>query len=139
MSTQHLEKAEPAQATEPTVTERPPSKQSFMSKVRLREPGPTALSLAQKKALTTILYGLNSMGATWASSIHSPATPSIEKEFHLGSRDSLAARRVGPRDEDSLSKRLEEFTPRFTSVNNLFIGNSAVLSSPELPLSCDGQ
>lgn len=98
MSTQDLEKAEPAQATEPTVTERPPSKQSFMSKVRLREPGPTApftrpvshIKSAddtvvdfdvpddpyrpinwsfRKKVLTTILYGMTTMGKVFGNAL----------------------------------------------------------------------
>ncbi|KAJ5519534.1 hypothetical protein N7453_001956 [Penicillium expansum] len=115
MSTQDPEKAEPTQATEPTPTmaEKPLPKQSFMSKVRLRESGQTAAFTHpvshiksaddtvvdfdgpddpyrpinwsfRKKALTTILYGMTTMGATWASSIYSPAIPGIAKEFHIG-------------------------------------------------------
>jgi hypothetical protein len=98
MSTQDPEKAEPTQATEPTMTEKPLPKQSFMSKVRLREPGQTAAFTHpvshiksaddtvvdfdgpddpyrpinwsfRKKALTTILYGMTTMGKWFGNAL----------------------------------------------------------------------
>ncbi|PWY67301.1 MFS multidrug transporter [Aspergillus eucalypticola CBS 122712] len=38
----------------------------------------------RKKAITTILYGLTTMGATWASSIFSTGTKQIDAEFGVG-------------------------------------------------------
>ncbi|KAJ5718461.1 hypothetical protein N7488_004107 [Penicillium malachiteum] len=92
--------------------EKPQHPQSFLSKIRLRSPGqaapfthPAGESKSdnsnivdfdgpedpyrpmnwsfKKKALTTILYGMTTMGATWASSIYSAAIPDVEKEFHI--------------------------------------------------------
>ncbi|OJJ49675.1 hypothetical protein ASPZODRAFT_2115362 [Penicilliopsis zonata CBS 506.65] len=41
-----------------------------------------------KKAVTTVLYGLTTMGATWASSVYSPGVDQISKEFHIGTEVS---------------------------------------------------
>ncbi|KAI5306184.1 hypothetical protein KEM56_001932 [Ascosphaera pollenicola] len=38
----------------------------------------------RKKCITTILYGLTTMGATWASAIYAAGAPQIEKEFGIG-------------------------------------------------------
>jgi hypothetical protein len=38
----------------------------------------------KKKAITTALYGLTTMGATLSSSIFSPATKQIAQDFHVG-------------------------------------------------------
>lgn len=37
----------------------------------------------KKKFITTTLYGLTTMGTTFASSVYSPAIPYIAKEFHV--------------------------------------------------------
>ncbi|KAF9892550.1 hypothetical protein FE257_001659 [Aspergillus nanangensis] len=87
--------------------------QSVISRIRSREPGQTAhfthpLSHSKtspdvivdfegpddpyrpmnwsfrKKAVTTILYGLTTMGATWASSIFSTGTHQVSSQFHVG-------------------------------------------------------
>lgn len=39
----------------------------------------------RKKALTTVLYGLTTMGATWASSIYSTGTAQISEDFGVSS------------------------------------------------------
>ncbi|KAF7552235.1 hypothetical protein G7Z17_g4451 [Cylindrodendrum hubeiense] len=39
-----------------------------------------------KKILTTLLYGLITMSATWASSSYSAGTELIAKEFHVGTQ-----------------------------------------------------
>ncbi|EAW07800.1 MFS transporter [Aspergillus clavatus NRRL 1] len=86
---------------------------SFISTVRSREPGQTARFTHQlshtktkedvivdfdgpddpyrplnwcfkKKAITTVLYGLTTMGATWASSIYSTGTRQISQQFGVG-------------------------------------------------------
>ncbi|RAH42142.1 MFS transporter [Aspergillus brunneoviolaceus CBS 621.78] len=86
---------------------------SIVSRIRSREPGQTArfthpLSHTKttedvivdfdgpddpyrpmnwsfrKKAITTVLYGLTTMGATWASSIYSTGTTQVDSEFHVG-------------------------------------------------------
>ncbi|EED18004.1 conserved hypothetical protein [Talaromyces stipitatus ATCC 10500] len=88
-------------------------RQSLISRLRLRQPGQTATFTHpdgdrksdnscivdfdgpddpyrpmnwsfKKKALTTVLYGMTTMGATWASSVYSPAIPGIQKEFDIG-------------------------------------------------------
>lgn len=88
--------------------------QSIVSRIRSREPGQTAkfthpLSHTKtstdvlvdfegpddpyrplnwgfkKKAITTVLYGLTTMGATWASSIYSTGTDQISHEFGVSS------------------------------------------------------
>ncbi|PYH90317.1 MFS multidrug transporter [Aspergillus ellipticus CBS 707.79] len=87
--------------------------QNVISRIRSREPGQTArfthpLSHTKtsedmivdfdgdddpykpmnwsfrKKAVTTVLYGLTTMGATWASSIFSTGTSQVDAEFHVG-------------------------------------------------------
>ncbi|KKK25308.1 MFS multidrug transporter [Aspergillus ochraceoroseus] len=86
--------------------------QSIISRIRSREPGQTArfthpLSHTKtaedvivdfegpddpyrpmnwsfrKKAITTVLYGLTTMGATWASAIYSTGTTHISSEFRV--------------------------------------------------------
>ncbi|KAJ5893956.1 hypothetical protein N7495_005647 [Penicillium taxi] len=86
--------------------------QSAVSRIRSREPGQTAqfthpLSHTRtspdvivdfdgpddpyrpinwgfrKKAVTTILYGMTTMGTTWASSIYSTGTDQVAKEFNV--------------------------------------------------------
>lgn len=42
-----------------------------------------------KKVITTLLYGLTTMGSTWASSVYSPAVNQIAEEFHVSSEVSL--------------------------------------------------
>lgn len=37
----------------------------------------------KKKAITTVLYGLTTMGSTWASAVYSPGVQQISKEFHV--------------------------------------------------------
>ena len=43
----------------------------------------------RKKVVTTLLYGMTTMGVTWASSIYSPAIEKISDEFHVGREVSL--------------------------------------------------
>lgn len=43
----------------------------------------------RKKVITTLLYGLTTMGSTWASSIYSPAVNQIAEEYHVSSEVSL--------------------------------------------------
>ncbi|TAQ87243.1 hypothetical protein B7494_g4436 [Chlorociboria aeruginascens] len=43
----------------------------------------------RKKLVTTLLYGLTTMGSTWASSIYSPAVDQISEQFHVGIEVSL--------------------------------------------------
>ncbi|CAI7598312.1 unnamed protein product [Penicillium discolor] len=88
--------------------------QSIVSRIRSREPGQTAkfshplthtktspdvivdfdgpddpyrpLNWSfRKKAITTVLYGLTTMGATWASSIYSTGQAQISEEFGISS------------------------------------------------------
>jgi len=40
----------------------------------------------QKKVTTTLLYGLVTMTATWASSSYSPGTQYIAREYHVGTQ-----------------------------------------------------
>lgn len=40
----------------------------------------------KKKIITTALYGLTTMTATWASSTFSPGTDAVSKEFHVGTQ-----------------------------------------------------
>ncbi|KAJ5279865.1 MFS multidrug transporter [Penicillium angulare] len=42
----------------------------------------------RKKAITTVLYGMTTMGATWASSIYSTGTDEIAKEFGVSTEVS---------------------------------------------------
>ncbi|KAL3488088.1 major facilitator superfamily domain-containing protein [Aspergillus germanicus] len=87
--------------------------QSVVSRIRSREPGQTArfshpLSHTKttddvivdfegpddpyrplnwgfrKKAITTVLYGLTTMGATWASAIYSTGTEEVSSQFRVG-------------------------------------------------------
>jgi hypothetical protein len=37
----------------------------------------------KKKVVTTLLYGLTTMGSSWASSVISPAVPQISEDFHV--------------------------------------------------------
>jgi Major Facilitator Superfamily len=43
----------------------------------------------KKKVITTLLYGLTTMGATWASSVYSPAVGQIAHDFHVGQEVSI--------------------------------------------------
>jgi hypothetical protein len=43
----------------------------------------------RKKVVTTMLYGLTTMGATWSSSVYSPAVAQISGEYHVGTEVSL--------------------------------------------------
>jgi hypothetical protein len=43
----------------------------------------------RKKVVTTLLYGLTTMGSTWASSVYSPAISQISDEYHVGTEVSL--------------------------------------------------
>ena len=43
----------------------------------------------RKKVVTTLLYGLTTMGATWASSVYSPAVKQISGQYHVGTEVSL--------------------------------------------------
>lgn len=43
----------------------------------------------RKKVLTTILYGLTTMGATFASSVYSPAVDVVAQEYGVGSEVSI--------------------------------------------------
>ncbi|KAG9244730.1 major facilitator superfamily domain-containing protein [Calycina marina] len=43
----------------------------------------------RKKLITTLLYGLTTMGSTWASAVYSPAVDQISEEFHVGATVSL--------------------------------------------------
>ena len=43
----------------------------------------------RKKVITTLLYGLTTMGSTWASSVYSPAIDQISEQFHVGTEVSL--------------------------------------------------
>lgn len=38
----------------------------------------------KKKVITTLLYGFTTMGATWASSVYSPAIEQVAHDFHVG-------------------------------------------------------
>jgi hypothetical protein len=42
----------------------------------------------RKKVVTTILYGFTTMGATWASSVYSPAINQISSQYHVGTEVS---------------------------------------------------
>ncbi|KAG0646667.1 Efflux pump bik6 [Hyphodiscus hymeniophilus] len=39
----------------------------------------------RKKVITTLLYGLTTMGSTWSTSVYSPAVAQISDEYHVGS------------------------------------------------------
>jgi hypothetical protein len=43
----------------------------------------------RKKLITTLLYGLTTMGSTWASSVYSPAIGQISEQFHVGEEVGL--------------------------------------------------
>lgn len=43
----------------------------------------------RKKVVTTLLYGLTTMGSTWASSVYSPAVMEVSSEYHVGTEVSL--------------------------------------------------
>jgi hypothetical protein len=43
----------------------------------------------RKKLVTTLLYGLTTMGSTWASSVYSPAISQISKEYDVGEEVGL--------------------------------------------------
>jgi hypothetical protein len=43
----------------------------------------------RKKLITTFLYGLTTMGSTWASSVYSPAIGQISEEYHVGEEVGL--------------------------------------------------
>lgn len=43
----------------------------------------------RKKVITTLLYGLTTMGSTWSSSIYSPAVDIIASEYDIGAEVSL--------------------------------------------------
>ncbi|RAO65497.1 uncharacterized protein BHQ10_001509 [Talaromyces amestolkiae] len=43
----------------------------------------------RKKCITTVLYGMTTMGATLASAIYTPGTQQISAEFHVGTEVSL--------------------------------------------------
>jgi hypothetical protein len=43
----------------------------------------------RKKVITTLLYGLTTMGATWSSAVYSPAVEQISHQYHVGSEVSL--------------------------------------------------
>jgi MFS family permease len=43
----------------------------------------------RKKVVTTLLYGLTTMGSTWASSVYSPAVNQISSQYHVGTEVSL--------------------------------------------------
>lgn len=38
----------------------------------------------RKKVITTLLYGLTTMGATWSTSVYSPAIGQISEQYHVG-------------------------------------------------------
>jgi hypothetical protein len=43
----------------------------------------------RKKLITTLLYGLTTMGSTWASSVYSPAIGQISKQYEVGEEVGL--------------------------------------------------
>ncbi|RDW88261.1 putative MFS multidrug transporter-2 [Coleophoma cylindrospora] len=43
----------------------------------------------RKKVITTILYGLTTMGATWSSAVFAPATDQVAAEYGVGSEVAL--------------------------------------------------
>lgn len=43
----------------------------------------------RKKVVTTLLYGLTTMGSTWASSVYSPAIGQVTSRFHVGEEVGL--------------------------------------------------
>lgn len=43
----------------------------------------------RKKLITTLLYGLTTMGSTWASSVYAPAVAQISGQFHVGEEVGL--------------------------------------------------
>jgi hypothetical protein len=43
----------------------------------------------RKKVVTTMLYGLTTMGATWSSSVYSPAVNQISVQYHVGTEVSI--------------------------------------------------
>ena len=43
----------------------------------------------RKKLVTTLLYGLTTMGSTWASSVYAPAVEQISGEYHVGTEVSI--------------------------------------------------
>jgi hypothetical protein len=42
----------------------------------------------RKKVITTMLYGLTTMGSTWASSVYSPAVSQVSTEYHVSTEVS---------------------------------------------------
>lgn len=44
---------------------------------------------SRKKVITTLLYGLTTMGATWSSAVLAPATNAIAREFGVGTEVSV--------------------------------------------------
>jgi MFS family permease len=42
----------------------------------------------RKKVITTVLYGLTTMGSTWASSVYSPAINQVSSDFNVGTEVS---------------------------------------------------
>lgn len=43
----------------------------------------------RKKLVTTMLYGLTTMGSTWASSVYAPAVTQISNDYNVGTEVSL--------------------------------------------------
>ncbi|CZR56685.1 probable MFS multidrug transporter [Phialocephala subalpina] len=43
----------------------------------------------RKKLVTTLLYGLTTMGSTWASSVYAPAITQISTQYHVGNEVGL--------------------------------------------------
>jgi hypothetical protein len=43
----------------------------------------------RKKVITTLLYGLTTMGSTWSTSVYSPAIEQISDQFHVGNEVGL--------------------------------------------------
>ncbi|KAH8693177.1 putative MFS multidrug transporter [Talaromyces proteolyticus] len=111
----NLEKQTTANSTSSSFNQRA---QSIISRIRSREPGQTAkfthpLSHTKtspdvlvdfegpddpyhprnwgfyKKSVTTVLYGLTTMGATWASAVYSPGISQISHDFNVGKEVSL--------------------------------------------------
>ncbi|CRG85103.1 putative MFS-type transporter C947,06c [Talaromyces islandicus] len=111
----NLEKQTTASSTASAFNQRA---QSIISRIRSREPGQIAkfthpLSHTKtspdvlvdfdgpddpyhprnwgfyKKCVTTVLYGLTTMGATWASAVYTPGVLQISADFHVGQEVSL--------------------------------------------------
>ncbi|GIZ37095.1 hypothetical protein CKM354_000055800 [Cercospora kikuchii] len=90
----------------------------------------------KKKAITTVLYGFTAMGATFASSVYSPAVSEIAQDFAIGTEVStlgislfLVGFGIGPLVWAPLSevygRKMAVLFPYFISAMFAFVGGAA--------------